>query len=501
MIEVLRPYQVEVIAKFWRAVETGQRRIILVAPTASGKTVIARSIIDQARSNGFGSLFLAHRREILTQTSNKLRGIPHGIIRPGDQPRALELVQIASVQTMHRRGIKLGTMEMPEAGLVIVDECHHVVAQSYRSIIDRYPDSILLGLTATPCRGDGRGLGSIFQTMIQCPQIGELVEQKYLVPTKVYAPVDPDLDGVHVRLGDYVEAELADRMDRPKLVGDIVTNWVKFGERRKTVCFATSVRHSIHMRDEFITSGIRAEHIDGTTPMDERDATLARLAVGEIDVVTNCMVLTEGWDMPALGCLILARPTKHLGLYRQMVGRGLRPAPGKSNCIVIDHSGATFRLGFAEDFIEWTLDPDHKAENATHAARDGDQPGGPKIVECRQCGTARVSGMACLSCGYLPAPLPRAVEMIDGELGLVDSSRTARSAPDDPDIRDEWHGMLTAIAAEHGYRPGWVAHQYRTKFGDWPPYAAVPVPRAPTIEVRRWVRSRMIAFVKGRRSA
>ena len=329
MTDVLRPYQVEVVAEFWRAVEAGQRRIIIVAPTAAGKTVIARAIIEQARRKAFGSLFLAHRREILSQTSNKLHGIPHGVIRPGDQPRPLELVQVASVQTLHRRGIKSGTMELPEAGLVIVDECHHVVAQSYRSIIDRYPDSILLGLTATPCRGDGRGLGNIFQTMIECPQVAELVKQGFLVSTRVYAPIDPDLHGVHIRNGDYVESELADRMDRPKLVGDIVTNWIKFGERRKTVCFATSVRHSIHIRDEFIKSGIRAEHIDGTTPMDERDATLARLASGEIEVVTNCMVLTEGWDMPALGCLILARPTKQLGLYRQMVGRGTPPRTGQ----------------------------------------------------------------------------------------------------------------------------------------------------------------------------
>ena len=337
--------------------------------------------------------------------------------------------------------------------------------------------------------------------MIQCPQVGELVEQDFLVPTRVYAPVDPDLHGVHVRRGDYVESELADRMDRPKLVGDIVTNWIKFGERRKTVCFATTVRHSIHIRDEFVASGVRAEHIDGTTPMDERDATLARLASGEIEVVTNCMVLTEGWDMPALGCLILARPTKQMGLYRQMIGRGLRPAPDKTNCIVIDHSGATYRLGFAEDLIEWTLDPDRHAENPTHAARDGDQPGGPKIVECRECGAARVGGMACLSCGYLPAPSPRAVEVIDGDLGLVDSSRRARPNPDDPRIRGEWHGMLAAIAAERGYKPGWVAHQYHTQFGDWPPYGARPVPREPSIEVRRWVQSRMIAYARGRQSA
>jgi len=235
--------------------------------------------------------------------------------------------------------------------------------------------------------------------------------------------------------------------------------------------------------------------------MDERDATLERLASGAIEVVTNCMVLTEGWDMPALGCLILARPTKQMGLYRQMIGRGLRPAPDKFNCVVIDHSGATYRLGFAEDFIEWTLDPDLHAENPTHAARDGDQAGGPKIVECPECGAARVGGMACLNCGFLPAPSPRAVEVIDGDLGLVGANRRARPNPDDPSIRDEWHSMLAGIAAERGYKSGWVAHQYRTRFGDWPPCGPEPVPREPSVEVRRWVKSRMIAYARRRKSA
>ena len=219
MTQVLRPYQAEVIAEFWRAVEAGQRRIIIVSPTASGKTVIARVIVEQARSKSCGSLFLAHRREIISQTSNKLRGIPHGIIRPGNQPRPLEPVQVASVQTLHRRAIKAGTMELPEARLVIVDECHHVVARSYRSIIERYPDSILLGLTATPCRGDGRGLGSVFQTMIQCPHALLVERDADRVDAKACKPVQRalialllDQHGIAVRcalLGDQDEARAA----------------------------------------------------------------------------------------------------------------------------------------------------------------------------------------------------------------------------------------------------------------------------------------------------
>ena len=232
-------------------------------------------------------------------------------------------------------------------------------------------------MTATPCRGDGRGLGGIFETIIECPQVAPLIEQGYLVKTRVYAPVDPDLKGVRTVAGDYVESQLADRMDRPKLIGDIVTHWHKFGERRKTVAFAVNVAHSIHLRDEFIKSGVRAEHIDGSTPKPERDASLARLASGEIELVTNCMVLTEGWDMPEVGCCILARPTKKMGLYRQMIGRVLRPAPGKTDAIVLDHSGAVFRHGFVEDAVEMDARSRiARAESPAHTARCEHMPRG-----------------------------------------------------------------------------------------------------------------------------
>src|SRR5262249_8092552 len=156
----------------------------------------------------------------------------------------------------------------------------------------------------------------------------------------VYAPATPNLAGVRVQAGDWVQCQLADVMDTPKLVGDIITHWHRLAESRPTVVFASGVQHSIHIRDEFIKSGIAAEHVDGSTPKDERDAILHKLETGEVKVISNCMVLTEGWDMPEVGCCVLARPTRKLGLYRQMVGRVLRPAPGKADAIVIDHSGA-----------------------------------------------------------------------------------------------------------------------------------------------------------------
>ena len=494
----LRPYQETVIADFNREVATGKKRIMLVAPTGSGKTVIGSAIIKLIIERRRGVLVVAHRREIITQTSDKLRanGVAHGIIMSGAESRPLEFVQVASIQTLWSRAVQRESMDLPSAELLVIDEAHHCPANTYRKIIQTYPDAILLGLSATPCRGDGRGLGGIFEVIIECPQVADLIEQGYLVKTRVYAPVMPDLKGVKVQAGDYVESQLAERMDRPKLVGDIVTHWHKYGERRKTVCFATGVRHSVHLRDEFVRSGVRAEHIDGGTPKPERDASLARLASGEIELITNCMVLTEGWDMPEVGCCILARPTKKMGLYRQMIGRVLRPAEGKPDAIILDHSGAVYRHGFAEDEVCWTLDPDTRAESPEHSARctDGSQS---RLLECSQCGAIRIAGEPCSACGFLPTPPPLPFTIGVGDLGLVEG-RKARAAEYDPAQRMEWLGMLTAIAHERGYKQGWAVVNFKEKFGAWPPYGAHVEPIQPTPEVRSWVRSRLIAYAKGK---
>jgi DNA repair protein RadD len=496
----LRQYQDDVIAEFEREIAAGRKHIILVAPTGSGKTVIGSQIISRARAQGQHVLVLAHRREIITQTHEKLaaNGVCAGIIQAGFHPRPLEPVQVASISTLWARAIRSNRMELPLADLLVIDECHHAPAKTYRKIIDAYPNAVLLGLTATPCRGDDRGLGNIFETMIECPQIAELIEQGYLVKSDVYAPVDPDLTGVGTRNGDFIEGQLADRIDRPKLVGDIVTHWHRFGERRKTVAFAVNVAHSIHLRNEFRRSGVRAEHIDGTTAVDEHDATLARLASGQIDVITNCMVLTEGWDMPEVACCILARPTKKTGLFRQMVGRVLRPAPGKSNAIVLDHSGAVFRHGLPEDHVVWTLDPDHYAVSPDHTARSSKFSS--RLIECTQCTALRIGSQPCMHCGFMPQRPAQYVPITDGELGLVKKGRSQASAFDEYE-RDRWLGMLTTIGRERGYKPGWAAAKFKEKFGIWPPFGAAVLPLTPSADVLAWVRSRAIAFAKARERA
>ena len=488
----LRAYQKQVLLDIAAEVSAGIKRIIAVAPTGAGKTVIFAETVRQAAEKGRSVLILVHRDELLQQTSRKLHdvGVDHGLIKAGYTARLSERVQVASVQTLHARAIRSNRIEMPPADLIVVDECHHARARTYQAILDAYPNATVVGFTATPCRGDGRGLGNLFESMVQCPQVAELTGLGYLVPAKIYAPSQPDLKGVRVSCGDYAEAELAKRVDTQQLVGDVVTHYLRLAQGRRTVVFAVNVAHSIHLRDEFCRAGIAAEHVDGSTPAEERTAILRRFAAGEVDVLCNVGVLTEGWDCPNASCLVLARPTKSLGLYRQMVGRVLRPAAGKTDALILDHSGAVFEHGLPDDSIEWPLTSDDRAVN--RAQFSGGQPQGLRIQTCPECSGIRLSGQPCAFCGWKPTRRASPVDVIDGDLQAVGAGGKS-AAPD----QTQFHAELLWIAQEKQYKPGWAAHKFKEKFGFWPPFHYLQ-PQVPDPSTRSWVRSRQIAYAKSR---
>jgi DNA repair protein RadD len=492
---VLRPYQLDVIDRLRKAAGR-HKAVLLVAPTGAGKTMIASAIVAGAVAKGRRVLFLAHRRELIDQAAAKLAeaGIDAGVILAGRDARPAQQVQVAAVQTLWARAFRGSKMQRPPADLIVVDEAHHVLARTWAKILAAYPGALTLGLSATPCRGDGRGLGNFFGSLVECPSVQELVDLGFLVPTKVYAPSTPDLAGVRVARGDFVEKDLAEKMDQAQLIGDIVEHWHRLAEGRKTVVFATGVGHSVHIRDEFRQSGVAAEHIDGSTPSEEREAILDRLSRGEISVVTNCMVLTEGWDQPDVACIVLARPTKHVGLYRQMIGRVLRPALGKDHALVLDHAGSTLLHGFVEDPITWTLDRDKRAENAAQTARSKHQK--PGLKTCPKCSAVRTAGRPCPGCGWRPQPGAEWLETTAGDLAHLQRAGEIAKA-----VRDRvgFHRQLAWIAEKEGYKNGWVAHKYKEKFGDWPPFQN-PEPARAEPATLAWVRSRQIAYAKSRKA-
>jgi superfamily II DNA or RNA helicase len=205
--------------------------------TGGGKTVVVAAIVAEAVAAGGRVLFIAHRRELIQQASAKLHaaGVDHGIIQAGFPTRPGERVQVASISTIYARAIRSSIMELPPADLVVVDEAHHAAARTYRKLIGAYPRSIILGMTATPCRGDGLGLGDIFEELIEGPPVADLTADGFLLPVRVYAPTQPDLTGVRIQAGEYAETELAERMNTGKLVADIVSTWLKKGRSRPTV--------------------------------------------------------------------------------------------------------------------------------------------------------------------------------------------------------------------------------------------------------------------------
>jgi DNA repair protein RadD len=500
----LFPYQQKVVDEYEAATASSIRRILIVAPTASGKTHVAAEITKRALENYKRVLFLAHRNELLTQARDRLAefGITAGIIKAGREKdvRPLAAVQVAGIQTLHRRAIQSSIMELPDADILIVDECHHIRAKTYQALIHKYPNALLIGLTATPCRGDGRGLGNCFDLMLQTPQIGELIKLDFLVPMRIFVPKPPDLRGVEVaKTGDYVISQLSARVNTDVLVGDVVEHYLRHGERRRAICFAVDRAHSVHLMREFLKSSVRAEHLDGETKQNERDAILARLASGETEVVCNCGVLTEGFDCCPVGVIILARPTRSLGLYFQMIGRGLRKAEGKKDCVVMDHAGATNRHGRPDDEIAWTLHSDQRAENKIHERRKREHK--DPFCECTKCGHLRQRGFACDNCGWQPKPRGDGIDYIPDD--LVEMGKTQRTELDRCTFYRELRGHQRTHRRRDGsqYSPKWPAAQYHDKHGTWQPSSwDAHTPLAPSDATRRWIKSRQIAWAK-RKSA
>jgi DNA repair protein RadD len=401
----LRPYQQQAISDLRMAYRGGARAPLLVAPTGMGKTVVFAAITQAAAARGRQVLILVHRRELIHQASAKLAaiGVDHGVIAAGITP-ANASVQVASVQTLIRR---LDRAAAPD--LIIIDEAHHAVAgNTWGRIIDHWPNSLLLGVTATPVRQDGRGLGCMFDHLVLGPSTAELIATGYLSPARIYAPPPvADLTGIHRRAGDYAIDEAAERMDRPTVTGDAISHYQRIGAGQPAIAFCCNVKHAEHVCHAFKVAGIRAATLLGNTT--DRDALVARFAAGFIDVLVTVDVVSEGFDCPGAAVAILLRPTQSEGLYLQQIGRVLRPAPVKAAAIILDHVGNVHRHGFPDDHRNWTL-----ADRERRAGSAGPPP--PSVRTCPECFAAFKPAPVCPCCGHDCAPKIREIQQVDGEL-------------------------------------------------------------------------------------
>lgn len=480
---VPHPFQFEAIDDITTAAAHGARRILLQAATGAGKTIIASNIIRHATSNGLNVLFLAHRRELVYQCSRKLEsfGVPHGVLIAGDPWDPTRLVNVASIQTLHSRTVRRKRIAFPKADLVIIDEAHHLnSSKTWQDVIDAYPEAFILGLTATPINRRGRGLGHFFDEMVCCPSILWLIENGYLVPPRYFVPSLVDLKGLRVVAGDYVESDLEERMDVPKLIGDIVENWAKFGEGRQTLVFASGVKHSLHLADAFKKVGISSAHVDGNTPSEERDQILSDFREKRVQVLCNCAVFTEGTDLPEAACLVFARPTKSLLLYLQVAGRVLRTFPGKKDAIILDHSGVLYEHGqIAQDWV-WKLDYG-EGDVRKETERTVKMPRG---ITCENCKCAYFSRLDCPECGWKPV-------MRGKELNTYGEYLQALDEIENPPPVDEktFYLMLLGYCAEKGKKPGLAFFKFQEKFDKKPMWSWKDLPPIePNVEVRAWLR-------------
>jgi DNA repair protein RadD len=327
----------------------------------------------------------------------------------------------------------------------------------------------------------------VFDELTEIATTADLTAQGYLVPARYFSIAEPDLRGVHTVAGDYQQDELAARMS--PLVGDIPRTWMERAPGRRTVVFATTVKHSVALRDAFLVHGVAAEHVDGTTPQQLRLEIFDRFISGQTQVLCNCMLATMGFDLPELDCVVLARPTKSLVLYLQMLGRGLRIAPGKQNCLVLDHSGAVHRHGFATDPRAWSLDGHANLDDERRAAIASATP---KQITCPRCACVFHSALQCPECGHFLERRGKDVPTLPGELVEIGDHEIINV-----NDRMRFHAELRAIAGAKSFKAAWAAHKYREKFGSFPPWRWNTLPTvAPSLTTERWVQSRYIAWRK-----
>jgi len=491
----LRPHQEKAINMLRASLRSGKRRPVLQASTGFGKSLVGYHMISSAMRKGNRSTFIVPALSLIDQTAERF--ITYGMdpanlgIMQGDHPwyRPHAPLQICTVQTLARRG-------MPISDLIVVDECHTRSVWLNNWILSEEGQKVpVIGLSATPW---SKGLGKIFDDLVSPISMQELIEQGFLSKFRVFAPSHPDLSKVSTVAGDYHEGQLADAMSQGALVADIVSTWLGKAQGLPTLCFCVNRAHAQLIHESFEKSGVNSAYVDANSTREEREDILVQLRAGRITIICSIGTMTTGVDED-IRCIIFARPTKSRMLYVQAIGRGLRTAEGKEECLILDHSDTTLRLGLVTDIH---YDELHDGSEKAKLKREADDAKIKLPRTCISCGGLIPAGIKnCIHCGYENKPKSE-VEVIEGELveftGKPDKSKGPKKEKKKEYTMAEkqaFYSGLRYLASDRGKNDSWVLANYREKFGTWPK-GLNNVSCFPSAEVRSWDNHKRIAWAK-----
>lgn len=417
----LRPYQ-ETLVDDARVALRQYKQIILQAPTGAGKTAITVYMMSRAAEQGKKAMFIVHQNELLSQTSRALwrQKLEHGMIASGKVISQLP-VQVASVQTLVNR---LPLVIKPD--LIIIDEAHRSAASTYQKVLEYFPNAMVIGLTATPQRTDGKGLDDLFNAIVTGPTIKQLMDAGFLSRYEIFAPaIQADLSTVKTTAGDYNKGDLEAALDKPTITGDAVRHYKQLTPGKRCVVMCATIKHAEHVAGRYNDAGVPAVSIDGGMTNAEREKILQQFAAGEILVITNVQLLIEGVDIPAIEVVQWLRPTKSLIVYLQGIGRGLRPADGKDKLIILDHVENWLRHGLPCDEREWSLEGKKKGSRK----KQNDEPD-VNIQQCKKCFAVFLPGPdKCPHCGaHIEQRKPREIQEQEGELQRIDLAAVRKEA-------------------------------------------------------------------------
>lgn len=441
---MLRDYQTKLVAKAYSAWQDGARNVCAQLPTGGGKTPILAKI---ARDNAGESVTIAHRQELVGQISLAFArsSIVHRIIAPDSIIRNIgrehldefgrsfinqhSIAAVAGVDTLVARQETLDKNWLTQVTLWQIDEAHHVLQENkWGQAVSLFPNSRGLGVTATPSRADGKGLGihadGVFHKLVIGPTTRDLINTGYLTEYEIVIPKN-DFDRERLVIGasgDYTPKSLQAEAERSKIIGDIVDNYLVWAFGTQTIVFTISVDTSNEVAQRFNDTGIIAKAVSAKTPEYERFQTIREFRERKIAVLVNCDLFGEGFDVPGVETIIMARPTKSLGLYLQQIGRGLRPATGKTRALIIDHVSNVREHGLPDRPRLWTLDGRDRRKK-----QDRD-PDDIPVTTCTECYRVyeRIH-RACPYCQHEPVPIGRgSIEQVDGDLTLLDAGTLAK---------------------------------------------------------------------------